>query len=137
MRSEPRTPPIAVLTTATIAVVVAGGIYLSAYIPRQAPLGPAYALLAVAAVLLVATIVLLRRIPDFAWDRFVLVAKWALLGYAVEAGMLEYVFVFDHVRGGTLVVLTLMLVIFGVDIPLLLAYSVARHARRSAEAQRG
>lgn len=127
-----RLPPVAVLATATIAVVVAGGIYLSAYIPRTAPLGPAYGLVAVAVALLAANVGLLMRVRAFAWDRFRTVAKWAFLGYLLEAGMLEYVFVLDHVRGGTLVVLTIMLVIFGVDIPLLLAFSVARHQRGHA-----
>lgn len=55
--------------------------------------------------------------------------RYALLAYLVIAGMLEYVFVLDHTRGATLVVLTLMLVIYAVDIPVLLAFSVARYQR--------
>ena len=42
-------PPIGELAIATIAVVVAGGVYLASYLPRHAPLGPAYAILGVAA----------------------------------------------------------------------------------------
>jgi hypothetical protein len=45
--------------------------------------------------------------------------------------MLEYVFVADHTRGGTLVVLTLMLLIYAVDIPVILAFSVARYQEPS------
>ncbi|HEY2301568.1 MAG TPA: hypothetical protein VGH66_06725 [Acidimicrobiales bacterium] len=41
--------------------------------------------------------------------------------------MLECAFVLDHSRGGILLVLTLMLAIFAVNIPLLLGFSVARH----------
>lgn len=37
----------------------------------------------------------LRRVPDFNWGAFFLVAKWAGLAYAITAGMLEYVFVKD------------------------------------------
>ena len=40
--------------------------------------------------------------------------------------MLEFVFVLDGTRGTMLVVLTLMLAFFAVDIPLILAFSVAR-----------
>jgi hypothetical protein len=41
--------------------------------------------------------------------------------------MLEFVFVLDHTRGAVLVVLSLMLVVFAVDIPVVLAFSVARY----------
>jgi hypothetical protein len=44
----------------------------------------------------------------------------------VIAGMLEYVFVYDHTRGTQLLILSLMLAVFAVDIPLLLGFSVAR-----------
>ncbi len=126
-QTYPKFPPIKEVAIATIAVVVSGGIYLAAHLPRPAPTGPAFAILAVAAVLLLWDVVALARLKSFAWQKFFLVAKWALLGYLVEAGMLEYVFLYDHVRGSTLVILTLMLAIFAVDIPLLLAFSVARY----------
>ena len=127
-------PPIGELAIATIAVVVAGGVYLASYLPRHAPLGPAHAILGVATALLVVNIVLLARIRPFAWDRFFLVARWALVGYLVFAGILEYVFVLDGTRGGLLVVLTLMLSIYAVNIPLLLAFSVARYQPVTTEA---
>ena len=50
-----------------------------------------------------------------------------MLAYAIIAGMLEYVFVLDHTRGSILLVLTLMLAIFAINIPMLLAFSVARY----------
>ena len=53
---------------------------------------------------------LLSRIEDFAWSAFRLVAGWVLAAYVVIAGMLEYVFVYDHTRGTQLLILTLMLV---------------------------
>jgi hypothetical protein len=120
-------PPISQVAMAVIAVVVTGGIYLAAYLPRQAPLGGAFALLAVAAGLLLWNIISLARIQNFAWNMFFLVGKWALLAYGIIAGMLEYVFVFDHTRGSILLVLTLMLAIFAVNIPMLLGFSVARY----------
>ena len=129
-----RLPPIGELAILTIAVVVAGGVYLASYLPRHAPLGPAYTFLGVAAALLVVNVVLLARIRPFAWDRFFLVARWALVGYLIFAGILEYVFVLDGTRGGLLVVLTLMLTVYAFDIPLLLAFSVARYQPATPEA---
>ncbi len=120
-------PPVTAVSVATTAAVVVGGIYLASYLPRKAPLGPAYAILALAAALLAWNVVTVSRITEFAWSTFFLVGKWALAAYLVIAGMLEYVFVLDHTRGGILVVLTLMLAIFAVNIPLLLAFSVARY----------
>jgi len=120
-------PPVSEVAIAVIAVVVTGGIYLATYLPKRAPLGPAFALLAVAAGLLLWNVVSLARVQDFAWKPFFLVGKWALLAYGIIGGMLEYVFIFDHTRGSILVVLTLMLAIFAVNIPMLLAFSVARY----------
>jgi hypothetical protein len=120
-------PPIAEVGMATIAVVVSGGIYLAAYLPRRAALGPAFGILGAAAALLLWNIFTLSRLRDFAWDRFFLVARWTLVAYMIVAGMLEYVFVFDHTRGGILVVLTLMLAIFAVNVPLIIAFTVARY----------
>jgi len=48
--------------------------------------------------------------------------------------MLEFVFVLDHTRGGLLIVLTLMLAVFAVNVPLLLAFSVARYQPGTAAA---
>jgi hypothetical protein len=124
---ERRLPPIDKVGTAIIAVVVSSGVYLAAHLPRKAPLGPAFALLGLAAAMLLWNIVTLSRVRDFAWDSFFLVARWALLAYLVIGGMLEFIFVFDHTRGGVLVVLTLTLAIFAVNIPMVLAYSVARY----------
>jgi hypothetical protein len=96
------------------------------------PQGPAIALLVAAAALLAVNIAMLARIEHFAWGAFRLVAGWVLAAYVVIAGMLEYVFVYDHTRGTQLVILTLMLVVFAVNIPLLLGFSVARFQEPSA-----
>jgi hypothetical protein len=112
----------------SLGLIVAGGIYLSAHLPQQVPLGPAVALLAASAVVLGINAFLLSRVKDFAWDRFFEVAKWSLLAYVVIAGMIEYAFLRDHVRGGALVVLTLSLVVFAVHVPMLVGFTVARYA---------
>ena len=122
----PRLPPIQQIAIAVLVLIVAGGIYTAAHLPRHVPQGPTIALLAVAAVLLGVNAVLLARIDGFAWRTFRLVAGWVLLAYLVIAGMLEYVFVYDHTRGTQLVILSLMLLVFAINIPMLLAFSVAR-----------
>ncbi|MGH8989652.1 MAG: hypothetical protein ACRDXC_13840 [Acidimicrobiales bacterium] len=119
-------PPIPLVCVSSMALVLVSGIYLAAYLPRHAPLGPAIGLVAAAGVVLLAAVVLVARLRDFAWDPFFLVVKWAALAYLVIAGILEYVFVYDGTRGSMLVLLTMSLFVFAVDIPVLLGFSVAR-----------
>jgi len=124
--SEDRLPPVTQLAMASLALIVAGGIYLSAHLPRHVPLGPAVGLLAASVLLLAVNIALLARVPDFAWERFFAVGRWALLAYTVIAGLIEYAFLQDHVRGGALIVLTLSLAVFAVHVPTLIGFTVAR-----------
>jgi hypothetical protein len=122
---------------ASLALIVIGGIYLSAHLPEYVPLGPAIALLAASALLLAGSLASLARVEGFPWGRFFDVAKWALLGYAVIAGMIEYTFVRNHLRGGALVVLTLSLVVFAVHVPTLLGFTVARFYEPDTDAPLG
>jgi hypothetical protein len=114
---ERRHPPFTELGMLSLALIIAGGIYLSSNLPRHVALGPAIALLAASAVLVAINVGLLTRVQGFAWARFVQVAKWALLAYAFTAGMIEYAFVRDHLSGGALV---------AVQVPALIAFTVAR-----------
>jgi hypothetical protein len=123
-----RLPPVAEIAVAAMALIIIGGITLASRLPRPAPLPLLVALLAAAAVLVLADVVLLARLREFAWPVFFLVAKWSLLAYSVMYGVLEFTFVYDHVAGSTLVVLTLMLVVIAVDVPMLFGFSVARYA---------
>jgi hypothetical protein len=123
-----RLPPVAEIAVAAMALIIIGGITLASRLPRPAPLPLLIALLAAAAVLVLADIVLLARLREFAWPVFFQVAKWSLLAYAVMYGVLEFTFVYDHVAGSTLVVLTLMLMVIAVDVPMLFGFSVARYA---------
>jgi hypothetical protein len=125
--TERRFPPVTQLGMASMALIVAGGIYLSSHLPQHVPLAPAVALLAVSAVLLATNLLLLARVKDFAWSRFFQVAKWSLLGYAVISGMIEYVFVRNHISGGPLIVLTLSVIVFAVHVPTLVGFTVARY----------
>jgi hypothetical protein len=125
--NERSLPPVTQLGMASLSLIVAGGIYLSAHLPRHVPIGPAVALLAASALLLAVNIFALSRVSGFAWDRFFEVGKWSLLAYVVIAGMIEYVFLRNHVSGGTLIVLTLSLVVFAVHVPMLVGFTVARY----------
>ncbi len=128
--SERSLPPVTQLGMASLALIVAGGIYLSAHLPERVPLGPAVALLAASALLLAVNLALLARVEGFAWRRFFAVAKWAALAYIVVAAMIEYAFLRDHVSGGPLVVLTLSLAVFAVHVPTLIGFTVARFEQR-------
>jgi hypothetical protein len=125
--SERRLPPVTEVGMTSLALIVAGGIYLAAHLPKHVPLTPAVALLALSALLLVGNLASLARVRGFAWDRFFAVAKWALLAYVITAGLIEFAFLRDHISGGALVVLTLSLVVYAVHVPILIAFTVARY----------
>ena len=122
-------PPVTEIGAASMIAIAGGVIYLAAYLPKHAPIGFALVLLAVAAALQVVNALLLRRIRAFAWERFFQVGKWALLAYSVIAGMIEFAFVYDRTRGTQLVVMTAMLVLFMLNVPVLIAFTVARYER--------
>ncbi len=124
--TERRLPPVTELGMASLALIVIGGIYLSAHLPQHVPLGPAVALLIASIALLALNMILLSRIKDFPWARFLEVAKWALLAYVVIAALILYAFVKDSLSGGPLIVLTLSLVVFAVHVPMLIGFTVAR-----------
>ena len=122
-----RLPPITEIGAASMIAIAGGVIYLASYLPKHAPLGFAIALLLLAAALQVTNVILLFRLQSFAWKRFFQVGRWSLLAYAVIAGMIEFAFVFDDTRGAQLVVMTLMLALFMLNVPVLIAFTVARY----------
>ena len=125
---EVRLPPVTALGMLSLALVLVAGIYLSAHLPEHVPLGPAVALLAASALVLLGNVLALSRVRGFAWGRLFEVGKWALLAYSIIAAMIEYVFLRNHTSGGPLVVLTLSLIVFAVNVPLLIGFTVARYA---------
>ena len=125
--------PIIALATGSLALVVVGGIYMASYFPRRPPLGVPTALFAVSAALVALTTIMLTRLHDVAWGTFSLVARWALLAYVLQAGMIEYAFIRNHASGDPLVVVTLLLVLFAIDPPLIISTTVARYAAHPEE----
>jgi len=125
--TDRRLPPVAELVVTSLAMMLAGGVYLASSLPKAPVLAPAVALMTVGAALTAAAIAMLSRVGDFAWDTFFLVARWALAAYAVIAGILGFVFIYDHTRGATLAVLLCTLAIFAVDVPTVIGFTVARY----------
>ena len=121
-------PPVTQVGMASLALIVAGGIYLAAHLPQSVPLTPAIILLALSALLLVGNLISLTRVHDFAWSRFFQVGGWALLAYAVTAGLIEYAFLRNGLSGGPLIILTLSIVVYALHVPMLIAFTVARYA---------
>ncbi|HLI53011.1 MAG TPA: hypothetical protein VKU88_01685 [Acidimicrobiales bacterium] len=127
-----RMPPVVELAVVSVALMLSGGVYLAAHLPKPPPLAPALGLLAAGGACTLVALVLLSRIRRFDWGRFFLVAGWALAAYVVIAALLAFVFVYDHTRGATLGVLISTLVVFALDVPLAIAYTVARYTGEPA-----
>jgi len=121
-------PPIAWLSSAALGSVIVGGILMASYAPRLAPIPLATTLMIIGWALLLSAIGLLLRLREFAWGTFIKVFKWALLAYIIEAGMIEFAFLKDHTRGASLVIVSLMLVVFAVSVPVTIAFTTARYA---------
>ncbi len=121
-----RLPPVIEAGCAGLVLAIVGVIYLAAHVPGRPSLAPAIGLLAASAVTVLGTVVALARVRPFAWARFWQVWRWTMLGYAIIAGMLMYTFVYDRIPAGQLTLLLLTLAVFALDIPVMLAFSVAR-----------
>lgn len=121
-------PPVAEMAVVSICLMLVGGIYLAAQMPGHPGLVLPVVLVAAGGAITAADMVILSRVRPFAWRTFFLVLKWALLAYVIIAGMLEFVFIRDHTPGSTMAVLTATLFVFAVDVPTILAFTVARFA---------
>jgi drug/metabolite transporter (DMT)-like permease len=110
----------------TLALAVAGGVLMAAQYGKTHSLTVPTILAAAGAVVLVLNVILLARVKAFAWTVFFRVFGWALLAYLVIAGILEFVFIFDHTPAHQLALFSALLLLFAVDVPLILAFSVAR-----------
>ena len=127
MRDQDSLPPVNEVAVASMILIVIGGIYMASHLPHHAALALPIVVLIGAVALIGWNAFALSRVREFAWSTFWLVGRWALLAYAVIAGMLLYVFLLDGTRGSQLVLVTLMLLAYSVNIPLLLAFGVARY----------
>jgi hypothetical protein len=129
-----RFPPVAELATVSLGLIIVGGILMASYAPRRPPLGVPVSLAVTGGALLAASGFLAARLRPFAWPRFFGVFRWALLAYAISAGMIGFAFIRDHIRGAPLAVVLVMLVIYAVDVPLIIAFTVARYSAPAGHA---
>ena len=125
--TERRLPPVGELAVLSLALIIAGGIYLAAHIPQPVSLTLPIVLLVASAAIVAGNLIALSRVHDFAWRTFFTVARWASLAYMTTAALLAYVFILNHVHGGALAVTLLSLVVYAIDVPLILAFGVARY----------
>ena len=115
-------------------LIVAGGIYMASYAPRRPPARSAgRARLSRAPPWCSRASSCSARSKELAWDKFFLVGRWTLLSYVIAAGLIEFAFVKDHIRGGSLAVVTAMLVLFAVIVPLIISFTVARYQSGARE----
>ncbi len=119
-------PPVMPIAVATLVLIVAGGIVVASQYGRPPKLIVPIVLARTGRLLLIVNAVLVLRIREFARPVFLRVLGWALLAYVVIAGILEYVFIYDSTPARVLALFTAMLILFALDVPLMLAYSVAR-----------
>jgi hypothetical protein len=120
-------PPISEIAVLTLALVVVGGTFIAAHIPKEVPLLLPTILAVAAAVLLLFNVYLTATLKEFAWSVFKQVFAASLAAYAVIAGLLMFVFIRDDIPGDVMTFLISMLVIYAINIPLLFAFSVARY----------
>ena len=132
---ERKLPPINELCLGSLLFIIIDGIYIAAHLPNIPSMSIISLFLSLGGLLSIISCLLLARIKDFAWDKFFLVLRWMSLEYLVEAGMLEYIFVYDKVRGSMLLILTLALVVFAIDIPIIMSFTVARYQQRTTLAK--
>jgi uncharacterized membrane protein YoaK (UPF0700 family) len=125
--AEQQFPKAVEIVTVSLAAVVVGGVWLGSHAPRRPPLALPTILLIIAAALLIAGVFMVTRVTSFSWVTFVRVGRWALLAYVIAAGMIEFAFVRNHTRGAPLAVVTGMLVVFALDVPFIIATTVARY----------
>ena len=121
-------PVIACITATVICCILAAGIMV-AHFPGPSPLWGSILWVSVAAALTVVSAVLILTRRPFARKLFLTVAKWVFLYILALSGIGEYVLMLDGTTGAPLVVMTIILLLFLVNIPMLWGFSVARHER--------
>ena len=126
--NEKRFPPVSEISIAILTLVIASGVYLASHLPNHVSLLPSTILVILAGLLVLVNVLLISRIPNFAWGKFFLVAKWTLVAYGIIAGTLEYIFIKDGTRGSVLLLMTSALVLFAVNLPIHFGFTVARYA---------
>ena len=122
-----RSPIVALHIGAIVCAYLGIGI-MGAYLPREVPLAwPIGFLIASAAFTIAALAFLSQR--RLAWKLFFTVVRWVSLVNVVYTGMAVFIFVWNDTPGRTVLVMAGVLLLSAINLPVLVAYSVARHER--------
>jgi hypothetical protein len=125
--AEIKRPPIWECGVAALICVAISVIYLAAYIPNAPNTTLPIVLLSAGTLFIIAQLVMIGSLDHFSRSSFHTVSLYALAAYTVIGGMIEYVFIKNGTRGEELALLTWGLVLFVIDVPLILGFSVARY----------
>lgn len=124
---ERKLPPVIPVAMFGLTLAITGGVLVVAQIGEKPSLAVPTIFMAGAIVLELAAIAMLLTIRPFAWARFALVVRWALLAYVLQSAIIEWSFIINDVPGRPLTVLTAGLVVFATIVPLMIAFTVARY----------
>ncbi|CAB4690571.1 MAG: hypothetical protein F2663_03385 [Actinobacteria bacterium] len=124
--AEPKINP-AMWAVASVVFVIATVATLASYMPDTPPHWIELTLLGLGALAYLVAVVTLVSTRVFEWATFLNVAKPAFIAVLAATGVIEFAFLYDDTRGFSLTILTLGLGIVALALPLILAYSVARH----------
>lgn len=129
-----RSPIVTASISSIIFAFLAAGV-IASYLPQSAPLHWPVAFLIVSAVLWLAAVMLLFRLRRFAWQLFFSVLRWVSILPLTFAATAIFVFVTDGTSGITLAIMVAVLLLAALNIPIVIAFSVARHERVSDSTQ--
>lgn len=121
-----RSPVVACLVGSLVCAFLGIGV-IAAYLPAPVPVGWPIGFLAASVALLAAATGLLRLRRRFAWALFFAVARWVFVGTSIFSLMGVYVMVYDGTSRLALNVMIAVLLLSAIDIPLVIAFNVARH----------
>lgn len=119
-------PPIPALCEASLAATIAAAVVLAAQLPSTSDLLGPILLAGIAWLLIAITAIVLATIRPFNFRVLKMVSLRQFLAELVVAGMLEFVFLRDHLPAGPLVVFTILVGSFSVSVAMLIGFQVAR-----------
>ncbi|MBI4301523.1 MAG: hypothetical protein HY664_02840 [Chloroflexi bacterium] len=124
---EKKLPPVGLVGTLALGLAIAGVIYLTSYLPKEPSFTPAIGFLVAAAAAVMVNAIALARVQGFAWRIFFVVGGWTLLGYGLISGLLMFIFIHNNLPTRQLAFQIATLFVLAVDVPMMLAFSVARY----------
>lgn len=119
-------PPVPAICEVSLAATIAAAIVLAVDLPRAGNLLAPSLLAGVAWACILVAAAMIAGIRSFNFRVFTMVSTRQFLAELVVAGMLEFVFLRDHLPDGPLVIFTVLVGSFSVAVALLMGFQVAR-----------